>query len=362
MHFRLFISVFFLFRFTAQAQTPFTAAWDFEGNTNGSVNSPNVSVSSVGLSGSVNQAGFPAGASGTSISIRLWTTGGLNTNKYVEFSITPQNYRCAITSVSFACNRSPQGPTQVALRSSQDGFSGNLGSGSVGENFGTQNYSVSFSGLENTVTFRIYAYSAMDDLGTLRIDNLRINGTVMVIPLPVELTYFRGQAVDRQVELSWETAWEKNAAHFDVQRSRELKEFITFQSLAAAGDVSDERTHYTAMDASPVPGVMYYRLRQVDRDGQFMYSKIIAVYYNSEEPQLWVFGNPASRHGIQVRLRHIAPSEVRLFSFSGQSLPLQWQPSGTDDYIFQTIAPAGWYWLVGEHQGKRVSQKMWLTD
>ncbi len=204
-------------------------------------------------------------------------------------------------------------------------------------------------------------FSSAADLGTLRIDNLRVNGTVTVVPLPVELTYFRGQAIDNQVELNWETAWEQNASHFDVQRSRDLKEFVTFQSLAAAGDVS-ERKHYTTLDASPVPGVMYYRLRQVDRDGQFVYSKIIAIKYNSAEPQLWVFGNPAPRHSIQVRLRHIAPSDVRLFSFSGQSIPLQWQPAGTDDYIFQTIAPAGWYWLVGEHQGKRVSQKIWLTD
>ncbi len=158
MHFRLFILVLFLFGLTAQAQTPFTAAWDFEGNTNGSVNSPNVSISSIGLSGNVNIAGYPAGTTGTSVSLRQWTTDGLNTGKYLEFSITPQNYRCAITSVSFAHSRSPQGPTQLALRSSQDGFNSNLGTASVGENFSNQNYSTSFTELENTVTFRIYAF------------------------------------------------------------------------------------------------------------------------------------------------------------------------------------------------------------
>ncbi|WP_428667736.1 hypothetical protein [Runella sp.] len=361
MQFRLSILVFLLFALSVQAQTSFTASWDFEGNTGGSVNSPNISISSVGLSGNVNQAGYPNGASGDAISIRLWTTGGLNGNKYVEFSISPQNYRCSITSVSFACSRSPQGPTQVSLRSSQDGFSNDLGSGSVGENFSTQNYGISFNELENTVTFRIYAYSANDDLGTLRLDNLRINGTVMVIPLPVELTYFRGQAVDKNVELQWETTWEKNASHFDVQRSKDLNEFTTFSSTAAAGDIS-ERTHYTATDNAPIPGVMYYRLRQVDRDGQFVYSKIIPIHFDAETPQLWVFGNPAPAHKIQVRLRHLTPSDVRLFSFNGQSIPLQWQSLTTDDYIFQTITPAGWYWLVGEYQGRRISQKIWLTD
>ncbi len=361
MHFKLFILVLSLFVLTAQAQTPFTASWDFEGNTSGSVNSPNVNISSVGLSGSVNEAGYPIGVSGKSYSIRLWSIGGLNTNKYLEFSITPKNYRCAITSVSFAFNRSLQGPTQLVLRSSQDGFSSNLGSASVGENFSNQNYSTSFTQLENTVTFRIYAYSAMDDLGTLRIDNLRVNGNVTVVPLPVELTYFRGEVVDNQVELNWETSWEQNASHFDVQRSRDLSEFVTFQSLTAAGDIS-ERTIYTATDAAPVPGVIYYRLRQVDRDGQFVYSKIIPIHFDINAPQLWVFGNPTSARNIQVRLRHFLPSEIKLFSFNGQAIPLQWQSLGIEDYIFQTIAPDGWYWLVGEHQGKRVSQKIWLAD
>lgn len=361
MHFKLFILMLFLFGLTAQAQTPFTASWDFEGNNGGSVNSPNVSISSANLSGNVREVGYPNGAAGDAISISLWPTTGLDETKYVEVSLTPQNYRMSITSISFQCNHSPQGPAQIAVRSNRDNFGSTIGAGAVGNNFGNYNYSVAFNDLENTVSFRIYAYSSIDLFGTLRIDNLRVNGTVTVIPLPVELTYFRGQAIDNQVELNWETAWEKNAAHFDVQRSRDLKEFVTFQSLAAAGDVS-ERTHYTALDASPVLGVMYYRLRQVDRDGQLVYSKIIPIYFNSEDPQLWVFGNPAPRHNIQVRLRHITPSDVQLFSFSGHSIPLKWQPSGTDDYIFQTIAPAGWYWLVGEHQGKRVSQKIWLTD
>lgn len=344
----------------ATAQTPFTASWDFENNAGGSVNSPNVSISSANLS-NVNDAGYPAGATGDAISIRLWPTTGWDGSKYVEVSLTPQNYRMSVSSISFDCNRSAQGPTQLSVRTNQDNFGSDIGSTSVGTGFSNQNYSVSFNNLENTVSFRIYAHTAVDNLGTLRLDNLRINGTVAVIPLPVELTYFRGQVFNNQVQLSWETTWERNAARFEVQRSSDLKEFITLNTLAAAGN-SHDRTRYTFTDASPMPGVNYYRLRQTDHDGKFEFLKIISVNLDTNAPQIWVYGNPTSARQTQVRLQKLTPADLQLYSLNGQLIPFNWQAISTNDYILQINAPAGWYWLIGQHQAQKISRKVLLIE
>lgn len=344
----------------AAAQTPFTASWDFENNTGGSVNTPNVSISSANLS-NVNTAGYPAGATGDAISIRLWPTGGIDGNKYVEVSLTPQNYRMSVNSISFDCNRSDQGPAQVAVRTNQDGFSSDIGSASVGTNFSNQNYPVFFTDLESTVTFRIYAYSAMDNLGTLRLDNLKINGTVTVVPLPVELSYFRGQMFNDQIQLSWETAWERNASHFEIQRSSNLKEFASLIAINAAGDTRSSN-RYTFTDVSPLPGANYYRLRQIDRDGKFTVSKVIAINLDARVPAIWLYGNPVSADRIPVRLQHIDPSEVRLAAPNGQLLPLSWQVIGPNDYLLQTNAPAGLYWLIGQHLSQKISQKVVVIE
>ncbi|WP_028664033.1 T9SS type A sorting domain-containing protein [Runella zeae] len=348
--------LFFAFlALSVQAQTSFTASWNFDGNNNSSVNNANVTASSASLTGT-NLAGYPSNA----ISIRLWTTGGLNTGKYVEFSVTPQNYRFSITSVSFECNRSAQGPTQVALRSSQDGFSNNIGTASVSESTSNPSFSVAFTELENTVTFRLYGYAAGDDLGTLRIDNLRLNGTVLLVPLPVELISFKAQRLAQNIEIHWQTAWEKNADFFDVQRSHNLHEFSTLTSQSAVGDTRTlSRYQYT--DESPLLGVNYYRLRQVDRDGKFVYSKIVAVYFGEGSPHIGFYQNPTSSSNIRVRLLRFVPSDLQLVSLSGQLVPFEWQPLGGDDYIFKTIAPTGWYWIVGYYEGQRVSQKIWLS-
>lgn len=361
MKIKLYVVVFFLFTFAAQAQTPFTASWNFEGNTGGSVNNPNVSISSANLSGSVREVGYPNGATGDAISISLWPLTELDGNKYVEVSLTPQNYRMSISSISFECNHSPQGPAQIAVRSNQDNFGSAIGSGAVGNNFSNYNYSVAFNDLENTVTFRIYAYSSIDLFGTLRLDNLRINGTVRVVPLPVELAYFRGQVFNNQIQLSWETAWERNAAYFEVQRSSDLKEFVTLNTIAAIGD-SRDKSFYTSTDDFPMPGVNYYRLRQIDYDGKFEFSKILSVKTDNQTPQIWLYGNPVSAGQIRVRLQNIEPSDIQLISLNGQPFPFSWQSISTNDYLLQTNAPPGLYWLVGQFQNQKISQKVLLIE
>ncbi|MEZ4903210.1 MAG: hypothetical protein R2822_16355 [Spirosomataceae bacterium] len=342
------------------AQTSFTASWNFEGNTNGCVDNPNVSISSAALI-NVNEAGYPAGVTGDAISVRLWPTTGLDGNKYIEVSLTPQNYRMSITSISFDCNHSTQGPTQLSVRSNQDNFVSDIGVSAVGDNFSNQSYSLGFNNLENTISFRIYAYSAVDNLGTLRLDNLRIGGTVMVVPLPVELSYFKGQIFDNQVNLTWSTIWERDALHFDVQRSSDLKEFATLQTFAATGNTR-EKSYYLFVDEAPLPGVNYYRLRQVDTDGKFEYSKIISVNFNPNAPRIWVFGNPTSPKQLYIRLQQITPSDLRLLAVNGQLLPMTFQKIGLNDYLFQTNAPAGWYWIVGQYQNQRLSQKVLLIE
>lgn len=360
MKIKLFVLLFLLSKFT-HAQTPFTASWDFEGNTGGNVNNPNVSISSANLSGSIREVGYPNGATGDAISTSLWPTTGLDNSKYIEVSLTPQNYRMSITSISFECNHSPQGPAQLEVRSNQDNFGSTIGSGAINNNFSSYNYSVGFNDLETTFTFRIYAHSSIDLFGTLRLDNLRINGTVMVVPLPVELTYFRGQVFNNQIQLSWETAWERNAIHFEVQRSSDLKEFVTLNTVAAVGNTRD-KAYYTSTDESPMPGTNYYRLRQIDADGMFEFSKIIPVKVDADFPQIWLYGNPVSSRQIRVRLQNIEPSDMQLISLNGQLFPFSWQSIGTNDYLLQTNAPSGLYWLVGQSQHRKLSQQVLLIE
>jgi hypothetical protein len=100
--------------------------------------------------------------------------------------------------------------------------------------------------------------------------------TVNNIPLPVELISFTAQWNEKMPTLFWVTAMEKNSAYFDIERSYDGRTFSAIGKREAAGTTSS-RTNYQFVDDKLRQGTtatVYYRLRQVDVDGTFVYSPV----------------------------------------------------------------------------------------
>lgn len=97
-------------------------------------------------------------------------------------------------------------------------------------------------------------------------------------PLPVELAYFAGMWKDQNINLFWRTASEQNNKGFEVQKSKDGNTFEKIGFTKGNGTTVDV-TNYNFIDRSPSNGINYYRLKQIDFDGKFEYSKIIAVAY-----------------------------------------------------------------------------------
>ncbi len=92
-------------------------------------------------------------------------------------------------------------------------------------------------------------------------------------PLPVTLLNFEAAARGGQVRLEWTTSSEVDSDYFVVERSGDLVNYEPIGRLGARGTGSA----YQLVDASPLQGVNYYRLRQVDRSGRVEYSRIVNV-------------------------------------------------------------------------------------
>ncbi len=99
-------------------------------------------------------------------------------------------------------------------------------------------------------------------------------------PVPVELASFSALAVGRNIQLNWRTATENNNSGFEVQRSADSKSFNKIGFVSGRG-TSTEVSSYSFTDQN-VSGKMYYRLKQIDLDGSFTYSKTIEG--NSAQP------------------------------------------------------------------------------
>lgn len=121
-------------------------------------------------------------------------------------------------------------------------------------------------------------------------------------PLPIELLFFHAEDEERSVLLTWSTASERLSDHFEVYRSRDLLNFEFVERVVAAG-WSNTTRNYLLRDMAPHPGLNYYRLLEVDTDGEVDDGGIVPV-------------NHASVGSFTV-----LPAAARIFSVVGPCTP-----------------------------------------
>ena len=112
-------------------------------------------------------------------------------------------------------------------------------------------------------------------------------------PLPIELLYFTANPVEKKVNLDWATASETNNSHFEIERSADGVNFEYVASINAYGDGNSvTKQTYTSIDEKPYKGISYYRLKQVDKTGEFKYAPVVSVEFK-DNSYVNVFPNPA---------------------------------------------------------------------
>lgn len=94
--------------------------------------------------------------------------------------------------------------------------------------------------------------------------------------LPIELLSFTAEKVEEENLLNWATASEKNNDRFEIERSQNGKEWEIIGQVIGAND-SQSRLDYFFSDKQPLDGLAYYRLRQIDFDGQESLSPVRQV-------------------------------------------------------------------------------------
>lgn len=96
--------------------------------------------------------------------------------------------------------------------------------------------------------------------------------------LPVELTSFTASVnLNGDVELHWTTSTEINNHGFEVERKTENSDFTSVGFVKGNGTTTEQKV-YSFTDKKLEPGRYYYRLKQIDYNGQFEYSQVVEVY------------------------------------------------------------------------------------
>ena len=112
------------------------------------------------------------------------------------------------------------------------------------------------------------------------------------ISLPITLGQMTASCQDQQVLIQWETVSESNTDFFEIQKSRDLSNWISMGTVPAAGN-SNQSINYTFLDDQPWNGMMYYRIKQYDRDGMLSTLNPISMDCHQQESSWKIYPNPA---------------------------------------------------------------------
>ncbi|MDX5481358.1 MAG: IPT/TIG domain-containing protein, partial [Hymenobacteraceae bacterium] len=205
---------------------------------------------------------------------------------------------------------------------------------SAGSGFGK---SVELSGVANnklapTIIYVRYAPQAigtnqesiLHSQGTTS-NRLTINATAAA-PLPVELISFKAETQQNSIQLKWKTASETDNSHFEVEVAQDLKNGFT-----KVGEVKSKVTNsvlttsYTyTHNYNGSAATLYYRLKQVDLDGTYAYSKVVSVepmVKSLQQEMIVVAPNPLVYNSkVFITAESSGKAVLRLSSMAGKQV------------------------------------------
>lgn len=137
-------------------------------------------------------------------------------------------------------------------------------------------------------------------------------------PLPITLMNFDARKLNSSAAyVYWTTSQELNSAYFDVERSTDAINFTSIGQVQAAGN-SRMPLQYNFTDFTPVTGMDYYRLRQVDLDGHFVYTPARLVRFDGYAEQMRYYPNP-TRGIVNIELSSQTLNEPMVINISTAS-------------------------------------------
>jgi hypothetical protein len=167
-------------------------------------------------------------------------------------------------------------------------------------------------------------------------------------PLPVSLLSFSGECLNDSHIINWSTASEHNSESFEIQVSRDGTSWNTISTMAAAGN-SNSLINYNYVNENAGNDAIYYRLRQLDNNGDEKMYDPIFVSCTSTEKVLLSFPNPSSSSFKLLVNDEDFVGEATVVITDSKGMIVAKQDvqitDGTNMILFEEQLPSGMYYL-----------------
>lgn len=177
-----------------------------------------------------------------------------------------------------------------------------------------------------------------------------------ITPLPIELIAFDASLNKRKtVDVTWTTQNEVNNDYYIVEKRTDNSDWIQLGIVDGAGN-SNTVSNYEFEDLSPANGNNYYRLKQFDFNGNYMYSEIKSVNIAMDEENIVMYPTPANS-SFSIQGKDIDKSEIRIFDAVGKEVQINSEMITPDLIQFQTINLTNGTYSVQISTGIKVCNK-----
>lgn len=175
-------------------------------------------------------------------------------------------------------------------------------------------------------------------------------------PVPIKLLSFTGAKNNNTSVLNWITTYEFNNDRFEIEASTDGTTYRKIGSVAGKGNSSSEQK-YNFTDLLPFDGANYYRLKQIDRSGQFTYSNIVILEFDLGQ-FIRITPNPAKEFITVVSGKSSPGTMFRIYSFDGKLVHAENQLAlSRSQQINISSLSAGTYLLEAIINGQKLTQR-----
>ena len=171
---------------------------------------------------------------------------------------------------------------------------------------------------DGRTTLATFKYASMDAAGLFDPTPATVFVTWSSV-VPVSLISFDGKLNNNEVVLNWVSTSEINVKHYEVERSADGTSFTKLATVIAKGN-SNTITNYDFIDDKPLNNVSYYRLKIINNDGSFEYSKKIKIHTESNASLITkVSPNPfVNKLDISIKLSQNSNVEIKIMDVTGK--------------------------------------------
>jgi hypothetical protein len=172
--------------------------------------------------------------------------------------------------------------------------------------------------------FNLKLYCILDTLDTcpnhpanpLYLDSFFLTAA-QIIALPISFTYINAEAINKKVLVKWGVAQQENTNKYIVERANKEQRFVEQAQVPP-----NTLLQYQYTDEKPLAEDIYYRIKAVNKDGTFIYSKTILVKIGKQQPGIVVAPNPVINKQLNVYINNLVPGGycLQLFSVEGKLL------------------------------------------